>query len=180
MEEVTYEKGRNYIQDGDIVFVKNKKTVIARAVQFFTRSAYSHVGIAFWAQIGKERRLMIVEDQGNTRRRIVNASFYYGCDLDVIEAPKSWSDVQCKALAKVGIAHYGYGEALYVGFRETLLQYFGIRLPTRDMPGMICSEFVADIYGLKETHVSPHLLIKNLLAEKHKFRVKISRSLTIQ
>ena len=170
---VGYKLGRNLIDDGDIVFVRNKKTITARVIQFFTRSPYSHVGIAFWVEIEKQPRLMIVEAQGKTKRRILNMSFYSENQLDVIQAPKEWKFVYNKALEKLGKVDYGYFEAAYVGLREFLLQYFKITLPTKDLPGQICSEFVASVYDLKRVHISPALLAKELLNAGYKLKVKI-------
>ena len=61
---ISYEKIRNYIKDGDVVFVANKSTIVAKVIQFFTRSRYSHVGFAFWIEAAGRDRLMMVEAQG--------------------------------------------------------------------------------------------------------------------
>lgn len=155
-----YKTARSQIQDGDIIFVANKKTIVARVIQFFTQSHYSHVCIAFWVTIAGVDRLMVVEAQGGTKRRVLNASFYDRFDLDVVKAPKDWNSYANEALSKIGEAKYGYFEAAYVGLREFLLKKFNIKLPRKniDSDEEICSEFVASLLGLAEVNVSPQAL----------------------
>ena len=173
---LSYEQARSKIQDGDIVFIKNKKTLVSRVIQFFTFSHYSHVGIAFWATIGKEQRLFMVEAQGGAKRRIVNMSFYEGEEMDIVMPPKRWADVQQVALERLGKVEYGWLEAYYVGLREFLLRTTKyIKLPQLDLPGEICSEYVARVYGLQNKHVSPQLLFENLQKIGCKLKFSISR-----
>ena len=82
----TYEKAREHINDGDIVFIRDKVGPIVALIRFFTRSRYSHVGIAFWINTGGKKRLMFAEAQGGAKRRIVNISYYDSVNLDVVES----------------------------------------------------------------------------------------------
>lgn len=163
MSKVSYEQARLDIQDGDIIFIKNNKGLfLPQLIRFFTRSPYTHVGIAFWITTGSADRLMVVEAQGGAKRRIVNLSYYEDDHIDVVEAPKDWDRVSEKAIERLNQVPYGWLQALYVGVREFLLQYFNVKLPMRDLPGEICSEFVARIYDLPERHISPQLLLDQL------------------
>lgn len=150
---------RNKIKDGDIIFI-NGDSVVSKIIKFFTKSKFSHVGIAFWL----EDRLMMVEAQTGTLRRIINfSSFYNYADITVVSSPKSWNEVSGKALSKVGKAHYSTIEAIGVGCREFMLINFNIDLKVIDVRGEICSEFVAKTYDLDEVMISPQKLYENLL-----------------
>ena len=174
----SYDEARGEIKDGDIVFIKNRKRFWSRIVRFFTRSDYSHVGIAFWASVngGDSERLMMVEAQGGARRRIVNISYHFGSDLDIVVPPKSWGYVYDTALAKLSEVPYGYFEALYVGMREFLMKYFNIKLPRKNLPGEICSEFIGNVYDLDKRHVSPQILFEHLTEDlKLPYRIRVRK-----
>ena len=173
MKEYSYEEGRKLIKNGDVVFIRGKKNPVATAIRFFTRSKYSHVGIAFWATISGKKRLMMVEAQGGNKRRIVNMSYYYGVNLDIIAAPKKWTEISEKALLSLGQIKYGWLEAIYVGLREFLLNYLGIKLPRKNFAGEICSEYVANILELPKKHISPQKLFEQIVERGHKQRLNI-------
>lgn len=160
---VSYEESRSQFESGDIVFIRDRKSILANIIQFFTRSRYSHVGIAFWMSSGGIARLMMVEAQGGTRRRIVNLSKYRNIDLDVMKAPDDWRNVANEALERLSEVPYGYLEALYVGIVEALQQYFDVTIPRKNFKGEICSEFVARIYDMPSKHVSPQELMNQLV-----------------
>jgi len=172
-KSMSYEEARSHIQDGDIVFIHNKNTIPAKIVRTFTRSEYSHVGFAFWVEAAGKRRLMMVEAQGSARRRIVNMSFYREVEMDVLSAKEDWNQIGSLALSKLGLVKYGWGEAAYVGLRETLLKVFNVRIPRKDFPGEICSEYVARNLKLKDIHISPQLLWEQMLTVGYKERLKI-------
>lgn len=171
----SYSEARNSINDGDIVFIRNRQTLVSAVIRFFIRSKYSHAGFAFWAIIGEQKRLMIAEAQGGAHRRILNMSFYQADELDIIQAPKPWTSIVESALTKLGQVEYGWIEAYYVGIREFLLKYLNIKIPAINLPGEICSEYIADNLGLEERHISPQLLWENLLKIGHKHIIKVRR-----
>lgn len=164
MFPLRYEEARPYIEDGDIVFIHGSwKHPISALIMWFTKSHFSHVCIAFKMTTGGTDRLMCVEAQGSTRRRILNLSFYDDRLVTVIKAPKLWNDIQDKALNRVGIAKYNFIAAAYVGVREYMLKTVNVHLPSLNMRYEICSEFVADVLGLPETEISPQVLYEELL-----------------
>ena len=170
---LSYEAARSHIKSGDIVFIKDSPTFLASIIRLFTRSKYSHVGIAFWMTSGGVERLMMVEAQGGTRRRIVNLSKYRNVDLDVVHAPEIWGAAVGIALERLSEVPYGYLEALYVGIVEALQQYFDITIPRKNFSGEICSEFVARIYNLPSKHVSPQALFDQLIQEGHALKLLV-------
>ena len=65
-----YEKARKQIKSGDIVFFQSDGGLIGKVISFFTKSVYSHVGIAFWMVMPEtgDRRLLVLEAWPGGRR----------------------------------------------------------------------------------------------------------------
>lgn len=98
---------------------------------------------------------MLVEAQGGTTRRIVSIDFYKNYHVLITSSPKPWEDVEQIALEDVGEAKYGFLEAIYVGMRDFFWHAFKLRLPQRQFPNEICSEFVARVYDIHPHQLSP-------------------------
>lgn len=169
----SYEKARDFIKDGDLVFVCHENRLIPKLISIATRSIYSHVGIAFWAEINNKKRLMIIESQGFTKRRILNMSYYSAKSFHVLSSPRDISEYIDNALETAGKVKYGYIEAAYVGIREFLLKTFNLKLPFKQFEGEICSEFVARQMLLPETNISPGLLWDILIKKGVTIRLKV-------
>lgn len=156
MQSVTHEEVYSQINNGDVMFVANFNHIISRLIQFATRSPYSHVAILFWVQIpGGDKRLMVIESQGGTTRRVQDFDFYCNYPLQIVAAPKDWMSYEATALEYIGQVNYGYFEAFYSGLRDFFFKYLGIKLPKKDFKGEICSEFVARCLGLPSEDVTP-------------------------
>lgn len=163
---VPYEQGRDQIQDGDIVFMAKRSDIISKLIDFFTAGSFSHVNIAFWMEVDGIKRLMAVEAQGKTNRRIINMSnyaYFKKAEMYVVTPPKNWTDIDHIALAKLGQVQYSYLEAIWVGLREFLLKRLNIKISEKNFPGQICSEFVAATYGLEDILLSPNALYAELM-----------------
>lgn len=166
MSQYTYDEARQMIKSGDIIFVKGRpQDVVEKVIMKATRSKFSHVCVAFWVNECNSEfsRLLVVEAQGNTSRRITNLSFYADRELVVVKSPKPWSEVRELALDKVSRANYGYIDALWVGTREWSQRVLRLNLPKLDFEGETCSEFVARLYDMNEVIVSPQKLYSNLI-----------------
>ena len=170
-----YTEARPKIQNGDIVFVRGEPGFFKRPVQnlimFFTKSKYTHVGIAFWVNICGQDRLMMVESQVGAKRRILNMSFYQRRELDVIEAPREWQGMCVTATERLGQVNYGYLDAIYVGLRERLAKY--IALPHKNFQGEICSELIARLLGFEEVNISPQKLWDQLMKTGARVRLVV-------
>ena len=165
MDFLKYEEARDTIEDGDIIFFSAVPSIlnpIQTLIILVTGSPITHCNIAFWAEIGGVKRLMAVEAQGFTERRIINESFYTGRKIAIVKSPKPWNEMADSALARVAVKEYGYFTAIYAGLRDAFSHWFGIRLPAFKNPGEICSEFVAREVGLDDTDISPANLYKTL------------------
>lgn len=171
----SYAVARDKINDGDIVFVRGSwRHPIQTLIMFFTRSPYSHVGIAFWIEINKTNRLMIVEAQGGTKRRILNMSYYQNRNLDVVESPRSWESYADVATEKLGEVGYGWMDALYIGLRDFLKGV--VVLPAKDVDsGEICSEFIAKCLEIDEQSLGPGGLFDYLIEHGSVLKIKIRR-----
>lgn len=159
-----YEDIREQIEDGDIIFIKGSWKVFTQAlIRLGTNSKLYHVGVAFWMNTKTTRRLFMLEAHGKSMRRIVNLSFYDKYEMIVMKAPKSWESVEEEALSKLGKVKYGYIEGFYIGLRDMFMNWFGIKLPSFNLPDEVCSSLVARLYGMEDPIVSPQVLYKDLL-----------------
>lgn len=156
----TYDEARNNICDGDLIFFHGHHTLVSKAIQFFTRGVYTHVGIAFWIDICGRKRLMVVEAQGGTNRRILNLSYYEKREFDVISGLQKWENISEDALNSLGQVKYSWIDAVYVGLKEFVKPV--IELPDRNFSGQICSEFVAELQGIEMKSYSPTSLYNTI------------------
>lgn len=158
-----YVDARLLIDNGDIAFIRGSwKKPLQRIIMFFTNSKYSHVGITFWATINNIPRLMMIEAQGGTKRRLINLSYYSDKNIDIITSPKPWEDYCEIALSNIGITKYSWLDVFYIGLKEKLEKY--IKLPSKNLSsGEICSEFVAKCLNYSNTNVSPQKLFETIM-----------------
>jgi hypothetical protein len=106
---------------------------------------------------------MLVDSGIKGGPRIILASKYYDNTFDLVSAPKIWSDIEERALARSGTAHYGWFSAAYIGIREFMFTHFHIQLPMdKNNRNKACSEFVAEILNLEDVDISPGMLYKKL------------------
>lgn len=161
----TYELFKKSIQDGDIIFLRDCTTCVSKIIQWFTVSPYSHVAIAFWETIGDDRRLMLVEAQGGSTRRILNASYYSNCDMDALVSPRPWSEIKQAALANVGVLKYSYTDAILVGVKDMLKKRLGLgsgEIADSNKDDEICSQFVAEVLRCSDRIITPAELFHRL------------------
>jgi hypothetical protein len=161
-DRIPYEQAREKIKSGDVVFVCNKGLFHHKLITWFTRSEHIHVGIAFWTNIEGHEHLMITEANGGAQRRIVNLSHYKDHQMDILMGPRPWEEIKDAALERLGQVQYNWIQAGYVGVRERFQFALGVNLPDIDMPGEICSERVADIFGIEDNHLSPAALFRHM------------------
>jgi hypothetical protein len=160
---MNYQEVRSIAKDGDVLFFHvDKKRFLSRLVSWFTQSPHTHVGFLFWFK----DRLMLLDSGTKGGPRIILASKYSDGSFDLVPAPRVWSDIEEKALARSGSAHYGWFSAGYIGLREFMFTHFDIKLPVdRHNRNKACSEFVAEILELEDVDISPALMY-SLLSKK--------------
>jgi len=152
----TYDEVRAMAMDGDIMFLTvNKKDYLSRLTSWFTKSPFTHAAFLFWYH----GRLMVVESTTHGGIRIVQASTYKDRNFGLIAAPRPWEFIIDDALVRSGTAEYGWFSAMYIGMREFALKQFNVRLPVnKNNRNKACSEFVAEVLGLKDVDISPKRL----------------------
>jgi hypothetical protein len=166
MNFLTYDQARPIIEDGDIVLFHRPctwKHPIDALISFATGSPFTHCNFAFWVEIGGVKRLMAVEAQGGTARRVINESFYKDYEMVVFKGIKSWDSISADALSLLAEKKYSYLTAVYSGLRDFAVQHFGLKLPKMQHPGEICSEFCARLSGFADADISPGDLYDQLL-----------------
>lgn len=162
---MNYYEARDQFQDGDIVFFSGgAKNPIRRAITWFTNSSYYHVGIAFWATIEGQRKLLLAESQPGGYR-VVNLGFYKDRDMTVLSCPVPWNKIADEVVSNTGVVGYGFIDLALIGLHEK----FGMPITDEtDGPGDACSVVVAKILksaGLKlRTMVSPQRLFDQLIS----------------
>jgi len=164
VQYISHEEAYNLIEDGDIMFVANAPGFFGQLIRWATKSTYSHCAFLFWVEVAGMKRILIVEQQGGTKRRLLNSEYYDDRELHIISNPQPWKDQAPKALERIGLVPYSYVEAIYTGLRDFLFRSVGIQLPALNFPGEICSEFVARVLGLDSKDVSPQDLFDQLHA----------------
>lgn len=173
---MNYKEARSKISNGDLIFIRGSKTrPIQSLIMWATNSPYTHCAIAFWAIINDNYRLMIVEAQGGTSRRILNMSFYEGRDIDVVSSPRDWEEYAVQATENLGIVKYGWLDAIYAGVRDKLNQY-GFAISAKNLnSGEICSEFIAKCLNLENVNISPEELFKTVILAGNKVKLEIRK-----
>jgi len=157
---MNYDEIRSIAKDGDVLFFHvDKRHFLSKLVSWFTKSQYTHVGFVFWFK----NRLMLLDSGTKGGSRIVLASKYHDNSFDLVSAPTDWTEIEEKALARSGTAHYGWASAAYIGIREFMFTHFHVQLPVdKRNRNKACSEFVAEILNLDDVDISPGMLHKKL------------------
>ena len=154
------------INTGDTIEVRTAHGILGRLTQFFTRSAYTHVGVAIWL----DRQLYMAELNGG-RNHLVPMSQL--TEFDVYACPAGLTNIEGAILASLAQPiDYGYPAFALIG----LLNWFRIRLFVHWRRIIVCSGYVVKIYesaGWPERSriISPEELAKQL---ELKFQVRLS------
>lgn len=169
-----YEDTRDLFRNGDVVFFSGgKKSLVRRAITWFTNGPIYHVGIAFWMNDGTDDRLMLAEAQPDGFR-IINLSNYKDRDMTVFRSLVPWENIATVISDSTGRVSYDFIDLLFIGLHEK----FGMPIPNISGPGEVCSVIVAKILsnaGVKGLDVmsSPMKLYKQFCRiERPLFKVK--------
>lgn len=116
-----YEEARHAIETGDLLFFRGR-LLHSRLIQFWTRSVYSHVGVAVWLESGPIRRLFVVEALEGKGVRIYPLSRYLSAGADV-----DWYAVTDSAFDRTGAAAWALAQVgLHYASPWQMLRSFGL------------------------------------------------------
>ena len=131
-----YDKARSNILDGDLIAVVDVPSLYARATRFFTRSPYSHVGVALWLDEG----LWLVElNAGSNHAKPLSQI----PEFDVYNCPVNRAAVRKAALESLRInVPYSWLTVVVSG----ALDFFHLPKPRNWDHGLVCSSYCIELY----------------------------------
>jgi hypothetical protein len=143
---VIYKEIRSNIKNGDILMYKGKG-LFSALIKFFTRSDYSHAGIAVWWN----ERLMVMEavGKGVIVTPLSRNIDYYPGDVEWFEYEEKISEEDRIKMMICGQEELGrsYGKLKVLWFGIKI--FFGLKLKKEDAEEhdrLFCSEYVSKIY----------------------------------
>jgi hypothetical protein len=135
---MNYKDARKYIDNGDLIAVRTAHNWLGRATQFFTRSPYTHVGLAIWIDGG----LYIAELNGG-RNHLTPLSQLEHLDFDVFHAPIGLENIRSTIFK--WLRHpieYAYASFIVIG----LLDWLKIKTFVHWRKMLVCSGWCVAVY----------------------------------
>ncbi|MES2319945.1 MAG: hypothetical protein V4631_20890 [Pseudomonadota bacterium] len=169
----TYEQARPHIADGDIIEVRETHGFLTPFTKFFTRSAYTHTGSAFW---GVDGGLWMSEMNGG-KNHAIPLSQLSETDFDVYYRPEELDPARVRASIldhlRVKIP-YGAVALFFIGF----LNFFRIKAFIHWRKLLVCSGYtVADLEGAGWPECT-RILSPDDLSKKLKLKMQVRREKT--
>lgn len=140
MKQLDYKTARPLIQTGDTIAIKGRSGLFAFLTRFFTRSDYTHIGIAFW--MGSVLWLFEINSGKN---HAVPLSQLSHVDFDVFKRPEEllpiavlhsvWDNLRSKV-------DYGFLAIPVIG----LLDFLKIKLFVHWRRILVCSGIAVKVY----------------------------------
>lgn len=155
-----YDIARDQIDTGDVIAVKEKYGVLSAFTRFFTRSDYTHVGIAIWLHDG----LWMAELNGG-RNHIIPISQLSDVPYDVYHCPvedRSRVDKAITDSLRVRV-DYGFAALIPIG----LLNFLDVKVFLHARQILVCSGYcvaILEAAGWPERSriISPKELVADL------------------
>jgi hypothetical protein len=135
-----YEEARSQIQTGDLIAVRDVHNLLGTVTQFFTKSPYTHTGVAIW--LGG--RLFIAE-LNSGRNHLTPVSQLK--NFDVFEPPEGLDRKAIELAIFIWLAEpieYGYLAFLIIGIKCSL----GLNVFIHWRKIMVCSGGSVKIYEM--------------------------------
>lgn len=138
---MNYAEARSQIQDGDLIAVCGTEGFLSPFTRFFTRSRYTHVGVALWMDGG----LWLAEINAGANHATPLSQFAVN-DFDVYHKPAECTgDIRAAIHTALCIKiHYGFSALPVVGF----LNWFRIKVFVHARRIIECAGFCIMIYEL--------------------------------
>lgn len=160
MDRKTYKSARADIKSGDLLAWEGR-SIFALAIQLWTRSPITHVGIA-WVHHGRVFVLEAREHKG-----VVLSALSRRGNFMHIPTNGTWTDeIEAKALNNMGVP-YSWKDILAIMFRRPLTA-----------KGYICSEYAAEIllemsYDMTYTSPTPGDVVEAVLEQNRSKPVRV-------
>lgn len=157
-----YEEARGAIETGDLLFFRGR-LLHSRFIQIWTRSVYSHVGVAVWIEVGPIRRLFVVEALEGKGVRLYPLSRYIsdGADVDWFAVTDQTFDrkkAASWALAQVGLKYASPWQMLRSFGLITKWVCDSLGLPTKiDSDRWFCSCYAVRLLMAGEVQFDEHV-----------------------
>lgn len=171
MTPLSYDQARSLIQTGDTIAVKGKSGLLALATAFFTRSEYTHVGIAFW--MGGALWMFEIN---SGRNHAIPLSQLRDTDFDVFCRPAELSEesILHSVLANLrDKVDYGFLAIPVIG----LLEYLKIKLVVNWRKVLVCSGIAVKVYEDAGWPARSRVISPRALTEMLTLRLPVSAHL---
>lgn len=136
---LTYLQARDLIEDGDVVEVRETHGFLTPFTRFFTRSDYTHTGMAFWMD-----GMLLMVELNSGKNHMIPLSQLSETDFDVYYRPTELDPVRVRAsimeFLRVKIP-YGAPALLAIGF----LDFFRIKAFIHWRKILVCSGAIVAI-----------------------------------
>jgi hypothetical protein len=151
------------INTGDLIAVRKGNSLLGRATQFFTRSAYTHAGVAIWIE-----GVLYVAELNGGRNHLIPISQLK--DFDVYECPVPLEGVRT-AIHKWLQTPVDYGFAAL--FAIGLLDWFKIKMFVHWRKILVCSGFCVAIYETAGWPEHTRIISPAQLASELKLKLEV-------
>jgi hypothetical protein len=162
-----YEEARSLISDGDAIMVKSRRGLLAHLTRFFTRSDYTHGGVAFWTAGG-----LWMTEINSGKNHAIPLSQLSETDFDVYCCPIADAKAMRYAIQeamRVKI-HYGWPSLFVIG----LINYFRIKVFLHARKILSCAGYCVMTYELAGWPEHSRILSPADLAGLLKFKLSVS------
>lgn len=138
MNALTYQEARSQIATGDLIAVRTPNGIMGKLTRFFTRSPYTHTGIAIWIEGG-----LYMGELNGGRNHLIPLSQLDHCDFDVYLPPANLTNIADALFFWLRLQiEYGYLAFVAIG----LLNYFNIKIFVHWRQLLVCSGWCVAIY----------------------------------
>jgi len=164
---MNYDQARERIETGDLIAVRGKEGLLTPFTKFFTRSPYTHVGIAFWMNGG----LWMSEINGG-RNHAIPLSQLADSEFDVYERPPGLSIADMLEAINEALREkidYGYLSLPVIG----LINFLGIKVFIHARRIMSCAGYSVMTYEAAGWPEHTRILSPRDLAALLKFKLAV-------
>lgn len=140
MDALTYSDARLHIQTGDTIAIMGRSGLLAALTRFFTRSDYTHIGIAFW--MGGALWMFEIN---SGRNHAIPLSQLQGTNFDVYARPPELGEAAVMESILANLRDkidYGFLAIPVIG----LFEYLKIKASTRWRDELVCSGIAVKVY----------------------------------